>query len=655
MKSLWNEGDASKFSEDLLALRVYSSRLLGQEPSLVLHGGGNTSVKITAKDPLSSNDIDVLYVKGSGWDLATIEKEGFAPVKLEALLQLASRESLSDSDMVDFQRISMIDAKAPNPSIEAIVHALIPYKFVDHTHSDSVVTITNNPSALKILEEVYGSKIAVLPYVMPGFVLAKAMQDLMAKIQIKKVEGIVLLNHGIFTFGDSAKESYERMIKLVSLAENYLVKNSKPLAQVESEKNLLELAEIRLEISQIRKKPCYCLWNREGPMVGFSKEKNAKNWISRGTLTPDHVIRTKKSPMFMDTNIKDCAKNYAKEYEDYFNRNKTNGLQCLDLAPRYAVWPGKGLLSFGTSPKEAKIVMDIAEQTVQSIWKGEQIGGWLPLNEKQLFEIEYWELEQAKLKKASTNSAHNGKIALVTGAASGIGKAIAKKLWADGCAVVGLDINPEVKNIFNSDRELGFVCDLNESVSIKEAIDFTVEQFGGLDILINNAGIFTAGQYIENIEDNSWDKSLKLNLTAAEKLMQASIPYLKLGIEPSIIIVASRNVHAPGPGAAAYSVAKAGLTQLGRVAALELAPHGIRVNIIHPDAVFDTELWTPDVLKRSAQRYGLTVDEYKRKNLMKTEITSNDVGELVSVLAGKSFLKTTGAQIPIDGGNDRII
>jgi len=655
MKNLWSDAEAVKWSKNPLDLRVYTSRLLGQNSDLVLHGGGNTSVKITEKNPFGEK-CDYLYVKGSGWDLKTIERKGFSPVDLNTLKKMAELTSLTDSNMVKYQRAAMSDPTAPNPSIEAIMHGILPFKYVDHTHADAVVTLTNNPRGREIINKVYGDRVYLVPYVMPGFILAKLIYRLLNSKDIHKVEGIILMNHGIFSFHDDAKTSYSNMIDLVTVAENYIAnKSAGRLAKAPNELDLLTLTAIRKKVSSLRGSPVIVKQDSSPEATGFSRLKNVKTITGKGPLTPDHSIRTKRNPVVIDSNIEKSFNSFSTKYKKYFDSNKKKGHTCLDPAPRWGIWPGYGTLAFGGSLSEADIIQDISRHTIKCIQFGENIGGWQALSEKKIFEIEYWELEQAKLKKAGTPKGFTGKIALITGAASGIGRAAALKFHSEGCVVVGLDINEEIEKHFNKSALLGIQCDVTNSVDLKCAVDKTVEEFGGLDIIVCNAGIFSAGNNIDEMDAALWEQSLKLNLTASQKLMEYSIPYLKNGIDPSILIIASRNVMAPGPGAAAYSVAKAGLTQLGRIAALELAPFAIRVNTIHPDAVFDTGLWTKEVLIKSARRYNMSVNDYKKKNLLKTEITSEHVAELIYTVAGPAFTKTTGAQIPIDGGNDRVI
>lgn len=663
MQSLWNDQEAAEFGTDLLGQRVYTSRLLGRDPALVLHGGGNTSVKVTEKD-FFGDEVEVCYVKGSGWDLATIERAGFAPVKLQALHRMAELESMSDSDMVTQLRVAMLDPSAPTPSVEAILHGVLPFRFVDHTHADAIAALTCHPDAEARVQEVFGDRLLVIPYVMPGFILAKTVYELIKGRDLKAegILGIVLLQHGIFTFDDDARRSYELMIELVTRAEDWLAENrrggqpaiAKAEAKIPSKEDLLKLAELRRIVSNTRGFAQIARLDSSAEALGYANRPDVADIGTRGTLTPDHTIRTKRIPVVVGDDMEASVRAYAEEYAAYFQRNH-KGETMLDPAPRFALWPGQGIVSFGDSLKDAKIVADIAEHTAATIQLAEAVGRWTPLPEKELFDIEYWELEQAKLKKGPARKVHQGKVALVTGCAAGIGFAIAESLAEQGAQVVGLDIDKDIPQIMKKIGGVGIVVNLVEDEPVQEAIDFVVREYGGIDIVVSNAGIFPKNEYLDKMQQADWDRTIAINLTSHQKLMNKVIPYVKLGLEPTIIFVGSRNFKAPGPGASAYSCSKAALTQLCRVAALELAPHRVRVNIVHPDAVFDTKLWTPEALQRSAERYGMTVEEYKTKNLMKVEIKSKDIGNMVAAMASPLFLKVTGAQVPVDGGNDRVI
>ena len=662
MKSLWNDTEAATFGTDPLGQRVYTSRLLGRNPDLVLHGGGNTSVKVDEKDFFGS-PVRLCYVKGSGWDLATIERGGFAPVRMDALIKMAELKTMSDSDMVLQQRVAMTDPNAPAASIEAILHAILPFKFVDHSHANAISALTCAKDGEARVKEVFGNRVLVLPYVMPGFVLAKQVHEAMQKIDLRKegIEGIVLLKHGLFTFADDAKSSYEKHVELVTMAEEWLGKAGTP-ARLESTENrtgvsdLLALAALRRAVSKARGVPVIAKLNSTPEAVGYSNSSGVADFGTRGPLTPDHSIRTKRAPACIaGDDIEGSIAKFAADYKAYFDRNKSDGHMMLDPAPRFVIWPGRGLVSFGANKTEAGVVADIAEATHKTVALAEAAGRWEPLSEKEIFEIEYWDLEQAKLRKGPARKVHQGKVALVTGCAAGIGFAIAESLAEQGAQVVGLDIDKDIPEIMKKIGAIGIVVNLTEDQAVQDAIEFAVREFGGIDIVVSNAGIFPKNDNLDVMAQTDWDRTISINLTSHQKLMNKVIPFVKLGVDASIIFVGSRNFKAPGPGASAYSCSKAALTQLCRVAALELAPHKVRVNIVHPDAVFDTKLWTPEALEKSAARYGMTVDEYKTKNLMKVEIKSKDIGNMVAAMASPLFAKVTGAQIPVDGGNDRVI
>ncbi len=663
MRSLWVDDDARACANDPLSLRVYTSRLIGRDASLVLHGGGNTSVKDKAPD-LFGDVHDAIWVKGSGWDLATIERAGFAPLRIDMVRRMAQLHSLTDARMVDMLRAALLEPNAPTPSVEAILHAVIPFTFVDHTHADAVVTITNTPDGVARIGEIYGNRIFIVPYVMPGFILAQEVYEMTKDIDWGEVEGIILLNHGVFTFGDDARTSYERMIQVVTEAEEYLDAHAPLPGSDEIEyayaasgegDPLVEFARLRSAVSKAAGGAMIAQHDSSPLHVAFSSRSDAGPVAARGPLTPDHVIRTKRAALYASGDFDGAVESYVKDYRAYFERNAEDNLTALDPAPRWAVWPGRGTIAFGRTLDGARIVRDIVAHTVPAIARAEQLGGWTALPEDDVFDVEYWDLEQAKLKRAPAPPENAGRVVIVTGAASGIGRATVDAFLKTGACVAALDIAERIASIWTDPRVADFVCDVTDASALDYAVESTVRRFGGIDVVVSNAGTFPKTARIETLDDELWRKSLAVNLDAHRLLLKKAIPFLQVGIDPAVVFVASKNVPAPGKGAAAYSVAKAGLTQLARIAALELAPAGIRVNVLHPNDVFDTAIWTPDVLAARAREHGMGVEEYKRKNLLGREVTSSDVAGLAVAVAGRTFAATTGAQIPVDGGNDRVV
>jgi rhamnose utilization protein RhaD (predicted bifunctional aldolase and dehydrogenase)/NAD(P)-dependent dehydrogenase (short-subunit alcohol dehydrogenase family) len=657
MKNLWDPAEANKFQSDLQQ-RVYSSRLLGRDPTLVLHGGGNTSVKIRERN-LLGEDEEILYVKGSGWDLETIREDGFAPVRMAHLLKLARAEALSDPQMVNELATQVTRAGAPAPSVETILHAVLPHKFVDHTHADAVLAITNTPDGEARIREIYGDEVVIVPYVMPGFDLAKACAAIFEREAKPSTVGMVLMHHGIFSFGASAKESYSRMIELVDRAEKYLQERNTwelpigPLGPTGRMGPLL--ARLRADIAKSAGAPVVMSTDSSARSLAFARAGDVRNVSQRGPATPDHILRTKRLPM-----IGRDVQAYAEAYREYFSRHAASAKEAktmLDPAPRVILDDELGMCCIGRSAKEAGIAHDLYSHTIDVIARAEALGGYRALSEKELFEFEYWDLEQAKLRRAGKPPVFGGEIALVTGAASGIGRACAESLLRRGAAVVGLDIDPKVATWAGTRPDyLGLPCDVTSEGAIARALEAAARAYGGLDMLILNAGVFPAGTPIEKLGLEEWRAVFSVNLDANLTLMRECYPLLKLApMGGRVVVIGSKNVAAPGPGAAAYSASKAALTQLARVAALEWGNAGIRVNTLHPNAVFDTGLWTEEVLKARAESYGLSVEAYKRNNVLQTEVRSVDVGELAAELCGAIFAKTTGAQIPIDGGNDRVI
>lgn len=657
MQSLWDAQEAEQYVGDLKQ-RVYTSRLLGRDKSLVLHGGGNTSVKIREENIFGEEE-DILYVKGSGWDLETIEVAGFSPVRRQHLLRLARLDALSDTHMANELKSNMTNAAAPAPSVEAILHAILPYKFVDHTHADAVIALTNTPNGLEYVKEAYGNTVVIIPYVMPGFKLSQLCAVRFPAESGPQTIGMVLLNHGIFSFGETAQVAYTRMIDLVTRAEEYLAAHnawhiSIPALDISETPVRHKLAALRRTVSDVAGFPLIMTTHRDAQSLSFARRDNMPKIAQQGPATPDHVIRTKRLPMIG----RDVAA-YADTYTNYFRQHEAQGtqpLQMLDPAPRVILDSEFGLCTLGRTAKEAGIAEDIYRHTMEIILRSTALGEYQALPAHDIFDVEYWDLEQAKLRRQGDPPMFAGESVLVTGAASGIGKACVTALLARGAAVVGLDINPHITSMLDRRDFLGLRCDVTDEDDINKALEATARAFGGLDMLVLNAGIFPASSRIAALPLEEWHKTMEINLDANLMLLREAYPLLKLAPRGGrVVVIGSKNVLAPGPGAVAYSASKAALNQMARVAALEWGSDHIRVNVLHPNAVFDTGIWTEEVLQTRAAYYGLSVEDYKTNNILRIEVTSRDVAELAAELCGPLFAKTTGAQIPIDGGNERVI
>jgi rhamnose utilization protein RhaD (predicted bifunctional aldolase and dehydrogenase)/NAD(P)-dependent dehydrogenase (short-subunit alcohol dehydrogenase family) len=664
MKSLWNDAEAAAY-DGPLAQRVYSSRLLGRDHSLVLHGGGNTSVKIRERN-VFGEDEDILYVKGSGWDLKTIEPPGFAPVRLERVLRLSQLVQLSDTQMVQELRAAMPNPSAPTPSVETLLHALLPYRFVDHTHADALLAITNTADGAHRVSDIYDHDVVIIPYVMPGLDLARVVAERFPRQSTARTVGLVLLNHGFFSFGETARQAYERMIQLVSRAEAYLeahhawsvASESRPSAtEVRASPPAArnEIVGLRRQVSEAAGSPVILATHNDAHARAFVQRPDLRVISQQGPATPDHVIRTKRLPQVG----RDVAA-FRKAYEQHFAEHAAQSnqpLKMLDPAPRVILDPDLGLLSIGRTAQDAAIAFDVYEHTIDIVLRATALGGYKALPAADIFAVEYWDLEQAKLRRTASSPMFAGEIALVTGAASGIGKATVDSFLRRGGAVVGLDINPRICDMLGERHDFrGVQCDVRSVEQIERALDVTVRAFGGLDMLVLNAGIFPLSRRIEALGLADWRHVMEVNLDANLALLSAAYPLLKCAPRSGrVVVIGSKNVPAPGPGAAAYSASKAALNQLARVAALEWGADGIRVNIVHPNAVFDTGIWTDEVLHSRASNYGLSVEQYRKNNVLGVEVTSRDVAEMAAEMCGPLFARTTAAQVPIDGGNERVI
>jgi len=677
MQSLWSESDAeamaaryagSGISRDL-ALRVYTSRLLGGDPRLVLHGGGNTSVKTTLPD-LLGEPTEVLCVKGSGWDMAAIEPPGLPAVRLAPLRKLRARDALSDEDMVKIQRANLLDPGAPNPSVETLLHAFLPHKFIDHTHATAVLSLADQPDAAERCADLYGPRIAVVPYIMPGFLLAKKAAEVFEADEA--VEGLILLKHGVFSFGDSARDAYERMIALVTLAEERLQRGRRsvfaPAALPSSLAGLAEVAPILRGACALPAEPAgeykrFVLDFRAGPAVlNFVNGADLHAYALEGVATPDHTIRTKNYPLIVPAPeagrlddfaaaVRQAVADFVAEYHDYFARHHAVSpvpKRELDPAPRLVLVPGLGLFGLGRSAKDAAVAADLAESWVETVTDAEAIGSFESLTEAELFEMEYWSLEQAKLGAAAEKPLQ-GQVALVTGGAGTIGLATARALKGAGAEIALLDrVEAAPEAAAKSLGGFGVVCDLTDPAALRAAFDRIAEKFGGIDIVVSNAGAAWQGR-IGEVDEKTLRDSFELNFFAHQRVAQNAVRIMRAqGTGGCLLFNVSRQAVSQGPNAGPYGLPKAATLFLMKQYALEYAADGIRANAVNADGIRGG-LLTPEFIAERAAAYGLTQAEYMARNLLQREVTAEDVAQafLNLVLARN----TTGSFATVDGGN----
>ncbi|MEA2889903.1 MAG: hypothetical protein QOI05_696 [Bradyrhizobium sp.] len=678
MQSAWNDSDADAAVaayENLgrdLALRVYTTRLLGRDARLVLHGGGNTSAKTRVAD-LNGDAVDVLCVKGSGWDMGAIEPAGLPAVRLAPLLKLRAREKLSDEEMVRLQRANLIDPASPNPSVETLLHAFIPHKFVDHTHSTAVLALTDQPDGEALCREVFGARVGYVPYVMPGFGLAKAAAQVFDADS--SVEGLILVKHGIFSFGADARESYERMIALVTLAEQRLAKNRKPAfiaAKLPARPaQLVDVAPVIRGACGLPDGKIDGAWKRfildfrgSDAVMNFVNGSDLARYGQAGVVTPDHNIRIKNRPLVVavpeagaladfGASVRAAVASYAERYRDYFLRNnaRVGGTKTmLDPRPRVVLVPGLGLFGLGRSKKDAKIAADLAEAAVATITDAEAVGRFDPLPESDLFDVEYWSLEQAKLGSAKEPPLA-GQVAVITGAAGAIGFATAKAFAAAGAEVALLDIDgtaAEAKARAIGAAALGLRCDVTDAASVRDAFARVAAAFGGVDIAVSNAGAAWQGR-IGEVDEAVLRQSFELNFYGHQRVAQTAVKIMQAQATAGCLLFnVSKQAVNPGPNFGPYGLPKAATLFLVRQYALDYGSEGIRANAVNADRVRSGLLTAPMIASRSSAR-GVSEQDYMRGNLLGREVLSEDVAQ--AFLAQALALKTTADVTTVDGGN----
>ena len=655
MKNNWSNSEAQKYikkykklghSKDM-ALRVYTTRLLGRNSELVLHGGGNTSVKTSIKD-IDGKNYDILCVKGSGWDMAEIEPPGLPAVKLNPLLALKNKKYLSDEDMVAYQKRNLIDIKSPNPSVETFLHAFLPFKFVDHTHSDAIMDITNRSNGKALCKKIFGPKVSIVPYVMPGFGLAQKINEVYKKNP--NINCLILLNHGIFTFDDDAKKSYDLMIKYVSIAEKTIKKlKRKKIKQIKNY-NLKfkphEIAPILRGLLSENKDQKFILNYRTNKNLNyFINGQDVKRYSGIGTATPDHVIRVKPFPLVIspkeNSSIEDFKKlaeksfnEYRKKYVRYFNINKkkVKGKKTmLDTSPRVILVQNVGLFSVGDSLKASKIAGDLTETNARVISSVEETTKYKFIPEKDLFDVEYWSLEQAKIKKAK--KILQGNVVVITGGFGAIGTATFKLFKSYGAEIVLLDYDAKkVIEMQSKISDLCLHCDVRNKNSVKAAFKKINEIYGGVDILISNAGTAIGGSIAE-VDDKILRESFEDNFFSHQNCASETIKIMKKqNIQGCLLFNISKQSVNPGKNFGPYGLPKTALLSLCKQYALDYGSLGIRSNSVNADRI-RSGLLNDGMIKSRAKAREVSTDEYMRGNLLLNEVKAEDVAKAFFHLA----------------------
>jgi rhamnulose-1-phosphate aldolase/alcohol dehydrogenase len=690
MKSRWSDAEAQEHvlryrsaGEDL-ALRVYTSRLIGEEPDLVLHGGGNTSVKSRARDPFGE-EVEVLHVKGSGLDLASIEPEGLPGLRLADLLRLRALESPDDDTLVGEMGSALLaTARAPSPSLETLLHAFLPLRFVDHSHADAILVLTNQPDGEARIRALYGERVGWVPYVRPGHALAKRAVETWEGSPA--IEALVLEKHGLVTFGDDARTSYERHVALVEEAERSIlaqVEGRRPLdaRPVVAARSAGEIAPVvRGALAEPTRDPDrpwkrWILEHRSSDdILHLAASDLAPMLCAASPITPDHVIRTKgpylivpRPPYADDAALADSLRaeveTYRRAYRSYYERNVERTQRepaPLDATPRIVVLPGVGIFAAGETRRDARIAADIAEHTVRTRIRASMIGRYEGIGEGDLFDMEYWSLERDKLGTRAP-AALAGQVALVTGGAGAVAEGIARRLLEAGAHVALADIDNDrldaVLGRLDGERCEALECDVTQEGDVHYAFEEVAARFGGVDLVVANAGIAEAGS-LEELPEEALQRALEVNAVGTFHTLAEALRQLRRqGTGGNVVVVSTKNVFAPGRGFGAYSASKAAAHQLGRIAALEGAEIGVRVNMINADAVFGeasnpSRLWQAVGPERARAR-GIDPGDlesfYRDRNLLHARVTAEHVGNAVVFFASQAT-PTTGAALPVDGG-----
>jgi len=690
MKNLWSEKEAKGLTG--IDLLVYRSRLIGQEPALVLWGGGNTSLKHEEAD-FRGRSVAVMRIKGSGSDLRTIQRDRFPGVRVDDLLPLLERNDMSDEEMVSYLSHCLLEPGSPRPSIETLLHGFVPHPHVDHTHADAVLTLTNTTDGKRHVEAVFGKEAIWIPYRRPGFRLSRDVAE--GVRGNPEARCAILEKHGLITWGDTARESYDATIEMNTRAEKYAREKGRrrsvfgglvqePLPPTTRRAAFTRIAPfLRGLLSRTGNgglERVVLRFDESSDVLEFVGSEAGPQIALAGPATPDHLLYTRARPMFvpgpapgqldrpedfdaLKQAMSKAMEKYVAWYGVFFKKHASRKTPKLNPRPRVILLPGLGMVTAWKDAKSAALVGEIYRHSIQIMRGAQALGEYRSLGMKDSFEVEYWPLELYRMSLAPDERQLARRIALVSGAASGIGRAIARQLALEGCHVVVTDrdlggvesLADEINDQMGIERALALAMDVTNEVSVEKAFDAALVAYGGLDIIVSNAGIAHCCP-IDRMARDDWERSFDVNATGHFLVSRQALRILKdQGLGGSMIFIASKNVLAPGKDFGAYSASKAAQTQLARILAIEGGQFGIRVNTINPDAVFEgSRLWSAEMREERARAHGIKPDEleefYRRRNLLGVRVTAEDVAEAAVWLACDRSAKTTGCIITTDGG-----